>query len=140
MKNVIRILVFLIVVLSSTSCITMMILSSKNRENNINRTSVSLSGKTLQQINRHGALFVTDLNDVVCIVTDFDDYFDGMRIKGNFRRWGTYEYRSVDRTIHRVPIFIREKDYRKYIVIAEELDANKINSSGNTQEDSHIAI
>ena len=77
-------------------------------------------------INRHSALMVTDKNDVVCIITDFDDYYDGTTIKGRFRRWGTYEYLSIDGTIHRAPIFVREKDYQKYAIIAEELGATKI--------------
>jgi hypothetical protein len=91
-------------------------------------------------INRHSALVVTDKNDVVCIIYDFDDYYDGMTIKGRFRRYGTYEYLFSDRTIHYAPIFIREKDYRKYKIIAEELDAAKNKSEGKMGKESRIDI
>ena len=86
-------------------------------------------------INRHGALMVTDKNDVVCIVYDFDEYYDGMTIKGHFHRCGTYEYLFSDGTIHYAPIFVREKDYRKYKIIAEELDGTriKINNKRETE-------
>ena len=76
-------------------------------------------------INRHAALMVTDQNDVVCIICDFDDYFDGMTIRGRFHRFGTYEYQLSDRIIHYAPIFVWERDYRKYMSLAEELDAKK---------------
>ena len=76
-------------------------------------------------IGRHSALMSTDLNDVVCIIGDFTDYYDGMRINGHFRRSGTYEYRYFDGTLHYAPIFIHSKDYRKYLVISEELEAQR---------------
>ena len=74
---------------------------------------------------------VTDKSDVVCIVNDFEDYYDGMTIKGQFHRCGTYEYLFSDGTIHYAPIFVREKDFRKYKIIAEELDATRTKSKGN---------
>ena len=76
---------------------------------------------------------VTDKNDVVCIVYDFEEYYDGMTIKGQFHRCGTYEYLFSDGTIHYAPIFVREKDFRKYRIIAEELDATRIKSKGNRE-------
>ena len=121
-----RLLTCLLLVFTCTSCITSHIVSSQRSQiNNINRKTVRLTGKTVQMVNRHAALMVTDNNDVVCIVCDFDDYFDGMTIRGRFHRFGTYEYQSSDRTIHYAPIFVWEKDYRKYVLLAEELDAAK---------------
>lgn len=76
-------------------------------------------------IGRHAALMSTNLNDVVCIIGDFTDYYDGMRINGQFRRFGTYEYRYFDGSLHYAPIFIYSRDYRKYLVIAEELEAQR---------------
>lgn len=118
-----------------------MILSSQKKQtNSIDRKSVNLSGKTIQRISRHSALMVTDLNDVVCIIYDFDDYYDGMRIKGGFRRSGTYEYLFSDGTIHYAPIFIREKDYRKYKIIAEELEASTASSGSQMKTEPGIGI
>lgn len=129
MKSIYRILICLVAATLCTSCITSAIVShSRKQVNNLGKKSASLSGKTVQLINRHSALMVTDNNDVVCIITDFDDYYDGMKIKGRFRRWGTYEYLSFDGTTHLAPIFVQEKDYQKYKVIAEELGATKVNS------------
>jgi hypothetical protein len=141
MKSTLRILVYLLVAILSTSCITSAIVShSKKQVNNIGRKSVRLHGKTLQMINRHSALMVTDKNDVICIVTDFDDYYDGMTIKGRYRRWGTYEYLSIDRTIHRAPIFVREKDYHKYAIIAEELGATKVGPPDRSRPGPNVGI
>ena len=126
LKLLLRFLACSFLVFSCTSCITSLIVSSQKRQiNNINRRSVSLTGKTIQMINRHAALMVTDQNDVVCIICDFDDYFDGMTIRGRFHRFGTYEYQLSDRIIHYAPIFVWERDYRKYMSLAEELDAKK---------------
>ena len=131
LRSIFRLLTCLLIVFSCASCITSRIVASQKKQtNNINKKSVRLSGKTVQIINRHSALVVTDKNDVVCIIFDFDDYYDGMTIKGRFRRYGTYEYLFSDRTIHYAPIFVREKDYRKYKIIAEELDATKVDSRG----------
>lgn len=77
----------------------------------------------------------TDLNDVVCIIGDFTEYYDGMRINDYFRRSGTYEYRSVTGSLRYVPIFVRSRDYKKYLVIAEELDAQR--ESEKTRKDDH---
>ena len=141
MKRFIRILACLLVAILSTSCITSAIVShSRKQVNNIDKKSVRLHGKTLQMINRHSALMVTGKNDVVCIITDFDDYYDGMTIKGRFRRWGTYEYLSFDGTIHRAPIFVREKDYQKYAIIAEELGATRVSPPDRNQPGSRIDI
>lgn len=101
---------------------------------------VRLHGKTLQMINRHSALMVTDKNDVVCIITDFDDYYDGMTIRGRYRRWGTYEYLSIDGVIHRVPIFVREKDYQKFAIIAEELGATKVGPPDRSRQGPKVDI
>lgn len=141
MKNVIRILVCLLVVWACTSCISAAAVShSKKQVNNLDKKTVTLTGKTFQRINRHSVLMVTDKNDVVCIITDFEDYHNGMTIKGRFRRLGTYEYLAFDRRIHHVPIFVLKKDYRKYKIIAEELGAKKVMSPGKRQADPKIAI
>lgn len=122
-----RLFVCILIVFSCASCITTRIISNQKKQiNNISKKSARLSGKTVQLINRHGALVVTDRNDIVCIISDFDDYYDGMAIKGRFHRYGTYEYLFSDGTIHYAPIFVKEKDYRKYKIIAEELGAQRI--------------
>ena len=77
MKSALRILACLLAAILCSSCITSAIVShSKKQVNNIGRKSARLHGKTLQMINRHSALMVTDKNDVVCIITEFDDYYD----------------------------------------------------------------
>lgn len=140
-KSALRILACLLAAILCSSCITSAIVShSKKQVNNIGRKSARLHGKTLQMINRHSALMVTDKNDVVCIITDFDDYYDGMTIRGHFRRWGTYEYLSVDGAIHRVPIFVREKDYQKYAIIAEELGATKVGPPDRSRQGPKVDI
>lgn len=122
-----RLFACILIAVSCASCITTSIISNQRRRtNNIDKKSVRLSGKTVQLINRHGALVVTDRNDIVCIISDFDDYYDGMAIKGQFHRYGTYEYLFSDGTIHYAPIFVKEKDYRKYKIIAEELGAARL--------------
>ena len=136
MKSFFRFLVILVTIASCSSCITSAIVSSNRRHiNDIDRRNVHLTGKTVQKVGRHSALMSTDLNDVVCIIGDFTEYYDGMRINDYFRRSGTYEYRSVTGSLRYVPIFVRSRDYKKYLVIAEELDAQR--ESEKTRKDDH---
>ena len=135
LKSIFRLLTCLLIVFSCTSCVTSLIVASQKKQaNNINKTSVRLSGKTVQLINRHSALVVTDKSDVVCVIYDFDEYYDGLKIKGRFRRYGTYEFLFSDGTIHYAPIFVREKDFRKYMIIAKELGATKVDSREKKSE------
>lgn len=83
---------------------------------------------------------VTDYNDIVCIICDFDDYFDGMTIRGRFHRFGTYEYLFSDRTIHYAPIFVWKRDYKKYMFLAEELDAAKALSEDQKESEQKIDV
>ena len=83
---------------------------------------------------------VTEKNDVVCIILDFEEYYDGMRINDHFRRYGTYEYLYVDGTLHYAPIFVRAKDFKKYQVLAEELSASKNQLDGNKQDGNSMGI
>ena len=141
LRSIIRLLTCLLVVISSTSCVTSKIVShQKKQTNNINKKTVRLTGKTVQLINRHAALVVTDKNDVVCIIRDFDDYYDGMSIKGRFHRCGSFEYLFSDGSLHYAPIFVREGDYRKYKIIAEELDAKRVRSRGNKEDGTRMDI
>jgi len=91
-------------------------------------------------INRHAALVVTDKNDVVCVIYDFDDYYDGMKIKGRYHRCGTYEYLFSDGSIHHAPIFVKENDLKKYKIIAEELDAATIRAGDKKGVEQRIDI
>lgn len=141
MKSFFRVITCLLVLFSFSSCITSKIVSNaKKQANNINKKSVRLTGKTVQMINRHGALMVTDNNDIVCIVYDFDEYYDGMKINGRFHRCGTYEYLFSDGTFHYAPVFVREKDYRKFKIIAEELDATRIESNSKKETEQRTDI
>lgn len=141
MKTLVRLIVCLVVVFSCSSCITAMIVSSSRKQiNNIDSKNVHLTGKTLQKVGRHGALMVTEKNDVVCIILDFEEYYDGMRINDHFRRYGTYEYFYVDGTLHYAPIFVRAKDFKKYQVLAEELSASKNQLDGNKQDGNSMGI
>ena len=136
MRTIIKIWVCVFVVLLCTSCVTAMIISSEQkRTNNLDRKIVLLNGRTAQRINRHSALMITSRNDVVCVISTFSDYYDGMTIKGRFRRCGTYEYRFSDGAIHYAPIFVRVKDYKKFAIIAEELsDTSVLSESKNGTE------
>lgn len=126
MRSLLRAIILILAVLVCSSCITMMVTSSKKKQtNNLDRKVVSITGKTVQRVGRQSALVLTDKNDVVCVIDDFGDYYDGMRIKGRYRRHGTFEYVFSDGARRFAPIFVRSKDYDKYMIIAEELGASR---------------
>ena len=124
MRAILRILTCLLILASCTSCLTSRAVShSRSHQNSIDSKRTTLSGKTFQRLSRHAALASTTQGDVVCIIDDFTDYYDGMRIKNRYKRYGTFEYRSYDGIIHYAPIFVRLKDFKKYRIIAEELQS-----------------
>ena len=48
--------------------------------------------RTFQRVAGYAALATTGSGDVVCVIADFGEYYDGLSIDGRFIRKGTYSY------------------------------------------------
>ena len=139
MRAIFRILTYLVILASCSSCLATRHAShSRGHRNNLDMKTATITGKTFQRIGRHVALTTTTSGDVVCIIDDFSDYYDGMRIKNRYKRSGTFEYRSTGGIIRYAPIFVRQKEFKKFQYIAEELQST--DAYGRKRRPSGIGI
>lgn len=124
-----RIAVLLAVLGCCTACFTTMaaLTAAVVLSNITPGERVNLSGRTVEALAPQGqaALMRTEGGDVVCIVYQFKEYKDNLRIKDKFVRGGLYAYTAADGKQQYVPIFIRVKDYKQLWPVAVDLDVNK---------------
>lgn len=97
MKTVFRIILFVFLACSTTSCLTMMALAAasgkaKARGDAFGEEDASMVLKTFQRVAGYAALATTGSGDVVCVIADFEQYYDGLVLDGRFIRKGTYSY------------------------------------------------
>ena len=100
MKIVFRIILILLLACSTTSCLTMMALSaasSKAKEmgDELGKDDASMELRTFQRVAGYAALASTGRGDVVCVIADFGQYYDGLILDGRFIKKGTYSYTTT---------------------------------------------
>ena len=104
MKNILCFLLTLVLMISATSCLTLMnssessgsyITSNNSYYNNNNNRYLYL--KKFQTINENEALAYTRKGDIVKIESSRDIYYDGNIISGRFAFVGTYTYETVSK-------------------------------------------
>ncbi len=127
MKMLSRILVSCAFSIICSSCITTLAITGIALSNMVPGEKVTIKGYTTGQIEGSSqcALMETDSGETICIVYDFKNYKDGMRIKDRFVRAGIYQYVADNGTERFVPIFIRKKDFKRLWPLAVELNVNQ---------------
>lgn len=100
MKTAIKFILLLALTLSSTSCLTMMALSAASAKARIQgddfgKDQAKMVLKTFQRITNYAALATTGSGDVVCVIADFGEYYDGLELDGRFIKKGTYSYKTT---------------------------------------------
>lgn len=130
MKRLFVLLGFLLSLACSQSCMTLALvagLAEGERQARQERryygyefgnTIADMRLTTIQKISRHAALATTGNGKVVCVVTAFGEYYDGMVISGEFVRNGTYTYETLNGANKEVLVYVYKpayfalKDYR----------------------------
>ena len=124
MKKYSFILFFFSLMLSTTSCLTLMTSEEPSGSNISSDYSYGnnryLYLKIFQTLNENEALAVTRKNDIVKIESYEDVYYDGNIVSGKFAFIGTYTYKTVSRAgdteefrEKTVPVFMKTTEYKK---------------------------
>ena len=124
MRRLFSITALLATLFLCTACFTTMALTAVVLSNITPGEKVTISGRTLEQVNPQAALLQTDNGETVCIVCAFNNYKDGMKVKSKFIRCGLYQYTSPDGSERYAPIFVRKKDFKTLWPIAADLNVN----------------
>ena len=101
-----------------SSCLTMLAMASAQEQENarmgrdLGEDEARLQLKTFQKISDYAALATTGNGDVVCVLTKFDRYYDGLIIYGKFVCKGTYSYTTVSGAEKHVLVYVY-KDHMK---------------------------
>ena len=76
--------------------------AAKARGDALGKNEASMSLRTFQRVAGYAALATTGKGDVVCVIADFREYYDGLVISGYFIKKGTYSYvttRGANKTV-----------------------------------------
>lgn len=127
MKKIFFLLFSFLMLLSTTSCLSLLSAAENNYEESKSDISTYrfnqyeskyLELKIFQTLNESEALATTKKGDVVKIITKEDLYYDGNVIKGKFVLIDTYTYQTVvkagDTDEYKqktVPVFIKASEY-----------------------------
>lgn len=114
MARYINIVISLIVVLfTCTSCFTMMVLASASGSPKLGSNRMKTEVKAFQRIAGPAALATTSNGDVICVIADFGEYYDGIKLEGTFYRKGTYSYVNTNGANRTVLVYIYGPDKKK---------------------------
>ena len=76
--------------------------------------------KTFQRVAGPVAMATTKDGDTVCVIADFDEYYDGMTLEGKFYRKGTYSYVTTSGINKTVLVYLYGRDKKKLESYAEQ--------------------
>ncbi len=115
MKRIITLCISIVVVICScTSCFTMMaVAAATSGSSKLGSDRMNTTVKTFQRIAGPVAMATTEDGDVVCVVADFSEYYDGMTLKGKFYRRGTYSYATTSGINKTVLVYLYGPDRKK---------------------------
>lgn len=115
MKRIITLAISIVVVICScTSCFTMMaVAAATSGSSKLGSERMNTTVKTFQRIAGPVAMATTEDGDVVCVVADFGEYYDGMTLKGKFYRKGTYPYVTTSGINKTVLVYLYGPDRKK---------------------------
>lgn len=115
MKVFVRIALFIILSMATTSCFTMLAVSqaqkaAREQGKHFGEEKADMVLKTFQIISGYAALATTGKGDVVCVIAKFNEYYDGMTVSGRFLKKGTYSYISSNGANRTVLVYMLEQD------------------------------
>lgn len=104
-----------------TSCFTMMaVAAATSGSSKLGSERMNTTVKTFQRIAGPVAMATTEDGDVVCVVADFGEYYDGMTLDGKFYRRGTYSYVTTSGINRTVLVYLYGPDRKKLESYAEQ--------------------
>ena len=130
MNTVYRIILFVLLACSTTSCFTMMALAAasdkaKARGDAFGKEDAPMVLKTFQRVAGFAALATTGSGDVVCVIADFGQYYDGLTLEGRFIRKGTYSYMTTSGANKTVLVYIYKPHIRTLEAYADDFVRNQ---------------
>lgn len=129
MKRIITLVISIVVVICScTSCFTMMaVAAATSGSSKLGSERMNTTVKTFQRLAGPVAMATTEDGDVVCVVADFGEYYDGMTLKGKFYRRGTYPYVTTSGINKTVLVYLYGPDRKKLESYTEQFLSEKQN-------------
>ena len=115
MKTVFRIILLVFLACSTTSCFTMMAVAAassraKARGDAFGKEDAAMVLRTFQRVAGYAALATTGSGDVVCVIADFGQYYDGLTLDGRFLKKGTYSYITTGGSNKTVLVYLFKPD------------------------------
>ena len=116
MKRFLHITILLFITICCTSCFTLMTIAAIDHQNRV-ELGADLGKKeaffkltTFQKISDYAALATTGAGEVVCVIANFDNYYDGLRLSGRFVCQGTYSYVTITGVQKYVLVYVFKRD------------------------------
>ena len=126
MKQLFHIVLLLALAFSMTSCFTMMaVAAATSGSSKLGSDRMNTTIKTFQRVSGPVAMATTKDGDTVCVIADFDEYYDGMMLEGKFYRKGTYSYITTSGINKTVLVYLYGKDKKKLESYAEQFIKEK---------------
>lgn len=121
MRKLIHIVLILALAFSTTSCFTMMaVAAATSGSSKLGSERIRTTIKTFQRVAGPVAMATTKEGDTVCVIADFDEYYDGMTLEGKFYRKGTYSYVTTSGINRTVLVYLYGRDKKKLESYAEQ--------------------
>ena len=121
MKRLFHIVLLLALAFSTTSCFTMMaVAAATSGSSELGSERMNTTVKTFQRVAGPVAMATTKDGDTVCVIADFDEYYDGMTLEGKFYRKGTYSYVTTSGINKTVLVYLYGRDKKKLESYAEQ--------------------
>ena len=114
--------------LPTTSCFTMMaVAAATSGSSELGSERMNTTVKTFQRIAGPAAMATTKDGDTICVIADFDEYYDGMTLEGKFYRRGTYSYVTTSGINKTVLVYLYGPDRKKLESYTEQFLSEKQN-------------
>ena len=128
MKRLFHIVLLLALAFSTTSCFTMMaVAAATSGSSELGSERMNTTVKTFQRVAGPVAMATTKDGDTVCVIADFDEYYDGMTLEGKFYRKGTYSYVTTSGINRTVLVYLYGPDRKKLESYTEQFLSEKQN-------------
>ena len=130
MKSLVKIILLTFLACSATSCFTMMALASaslkaKARGDAFGDEEAPMVLKTFHRVAGYAALATTGSGDIVCVIADFGEYYDGLTLEGRFIKKGTYSYITTKGANKTVLVYLYRPDRKKLEGYADDFIRNQ---------------
>lgn len=98
----------------------MAVAAATSGSSELGRERMNTTVKTFQRIAGPAAMATTKDGDTICVIADFDEYYDGMTLEGKFYRKGTYSYVTTSGVSKTVLVYLYGPDRKKLDSYAEQ--------------------